>query len=201
MPVAVATETAAPISTPVHELVARRWSPKAFSARSVEPDKLRSLFEAARTAPSSYNEQPWRFIVATRERAADFGRLLSTLAERNARWAQRAPVLILSVAKLIGEPTGEPNRHAFHDVGQAVAYLTFQATALGLYLHQMGGFDAERARALLEIPEGYEPVAVIAVGYLDESADGIPPARSRRALEELVFSGRWGQPVEAIAQP
>jgi nitroreductase len=193
MAVAVATETAAQISTTVHELIARRWSPKAFSARPVEPEKLRSLFEAARTAPSSYNEQPWRFIVATRADRAEFDRLLSTLREANRQWAQRAPVLILSIAKLVGERTGKPNRHAFHDVGQAIAYLTFQATALGLYLHQMGGFDAERARELLEIPEGYEPVAVIAVGYLDESPDAAPPARSRRALEELVFSGRWGK--------
>jgi nitroreductase len=193
MAVAVATETAAQISTTVHELIARRWSPKAFSARPVEPEKLRSLFEAARTAPSSYNEQPWRFIVATRADRAEFDRLLSTLREANRQWAQRAPVLILSIAKLVGERTGKPNRHAFHDVGQAIAYLTFQATALGLYLHQMGGFDAERARELLEIPEGDEPVAVIAVGYLDESPDAAPPARSRRALEELVFSGRWGK--------
>jgi nitroreductase len=179
----------------VHELIARRWSPKDFSERRVEPEKLASLFEAARTAPSSYNEQPWRFIVATRDDAAAFDHLLSTLAAPNAAWAKRAPVLILSVAKLDFTRNGQPNRHAFHDVGQSVAYLTLQATSLGLYVHQMGGFDGERAAQLLNIPSGYAPVAVMAVGYREASRDTTSAAlqRSRRAVEELVFSGTWGE--------
>lgn len=189
------TELAIDIFSPLHELIARRWSPKDFSARPVEPEKLRSLFEAARTAPSSYNEQPWRFIVATREDAASYERLLSTLKEANRRWAERAPVLILSIAKLIGDRTGQPNRYAFHNVGQAVAHLTLQATALGLYVHQMGGFDAQRAQELFAIPEGYEPVAVIAVGYREESGDAATPTppRARRPVEDLVFSETWGE--------
>ncbi|MBZ5513762.1 MAG: nitroreductase family protein [Acidobacteriia bacterium] len=198
MLVPVETEITDRMSFPVHELVARRWSPKAFSARPVEPEKLRSLFEAARLAPSSYNEQPWRFIVATQGQGAEFERILSTLMEGNRQWAQHAPVLILSVATLIGERTGKPNRHAWHDLGQAIAYLTLQATELGLYVHQMGGFDVELARQRLQIPEGYEPVAVIALGYLDEAQGTSMPPRNRKAVEDLVFSGRWGQATEGF---
>jgi len=195
MAVIAESENAVESSVAVLELIARRWSPKDFSERPVEPEKLASLFEAARTAPSSYNEQPWRFIVATRDDAAAFERLLSTLAAPNAAWAKHAPVLILSVAKLDFTRNGQPNRHAFHDVGQAAAYLTLQATSLGLSVHQMGGFDGERAARLLNIPSGYAPVAVMAVGYREASRDTTSAAlqRSRRAVEELVFSGTWGE--------
>ena len=195
MAVIAESENAVESSVAVLELIARRWSPKDFSERPVEPEKLASLFEAARTAPSSYNEQPWRFIVATRDDAAAFERLLSTLAAPNAAWAKHAPVLILSVAKLDFTRNGQPNRHAFHDVGQAAAYLTLQATSLGLSVHQMGGFDGERAARLLNIPSGYAPVAVMAVGYREASRDTRSAAlqRSRRAVEELVFSGTWGE--------
>jgi nitroreductase len=195
MAVIAESENAVESSVAVLELIARRWSPKDFSERPVEPEKLASLFEAARTAPSSYNEQPWRFIVATRDDAVAFERLLSTLAAPNAAWAKHAPVLILSVAKLDFTRNGQPNRHAFHDVGQAAAYLTLQATSLGLSVHQMGGFDGERAARLLNIPSGYAPVAVMAVGYREASRDTTSAAlqRSRRAVEELVFSGTWGE--------
>jgi nitroreductase len=186
-----------PLAEPaVHELIRRRWSPRDFSERPIEPEKLCSLFEAARWAPSSFNEQPWSFIVARRENPAEFERLLSTLTERNAQWARQAPILILSVAKMNFARTGRPNRHAFHDVGQAAAYLTLQATALGLYVHQMAGFDIERARQLFAIPSGYEPVAAMAVGYLGEAAAS-PPSRTRRALAEFVFSARGA----ALGQP
>src|SRR5437879_4076372 len=117
---------------PIHGLLRRRWSPRAFSSRPVEPDKLRSLWEAARWAPSSYNEQPWSFIVATKDDEAEYARLLSCLVEGNIQWAQHAPVLMVSVARLSFEEDGKPNRHAFHDVGQAVSNLIVQATALGL---------------------------------------------------------------------
>src|SRR6266702_6198279 len=117
---------------PIHDLLRRRWSPRAFSDRRVEPDKLRSLWEAARWAASSFNEQPWSFIVATRQKQEEHARLLSCLVEKNQQWARLAPVLMVSVAKLKFEKTGKPNRHAFHDVGLAMGNLLVEATALGL---------------------------------------------------------------------
>jgi len=105
----------------IHELLEKRFSPYAFSSRPVEGEELRKLLEAARSAPSSYNEQPWRFVLATRRDREAFERLLQTIAERNREWAHHAPVLVLSVAKLDFTHSGKPNRHAFYDVGQAAS--------------------------------------------------------------------------------
>jgi nitroreductase len=194
----------------IHELLEKRFSPYAFSSRPVEGDKLRKLFEAARTAPSSYNEQPWRFVVAAQQDRDAFTRLLETLTERNREWARHAPVLVLSVSKLDFTHNGKPNRHAWYDVGQAAAYLTLQATELGLYVHQMAGFDVMKARQLLEIPVGYEPVTMMAVGYLDdpESMQDAPrqhgrPRRARKPLDSFLFEGTWGKPwsPEADGEP
>jgi len=190
----------------VQGLLEKRFSPYAFSPRPVEPEKLRKLFEAARLAPSSYNEQPWRFVAARREDSEGFGRLLDTLVEQNRAWARNAPVLVLSVAKVDFTHNGQPNRHAWHDVGQAAAYLTLQATELGLYVHQMGGFDPVKARQLLNIPEGYEPAAMIAVGYPGES-ESLPEAlrqrdstrRPRKSLDTLIFEGTWAKPWSPAA--
>jgi nitroreductase len=185
---------------PIHELLKRRWSPRAFSDRPVEPDTLRSLLEAARWAPSSFNEQPWSFIVATKDDPVEFGRLLSCLVEGNIQWAQHAPVLMVTVARLSFEDDGKPNRHAFHDVGQAAANLTVQATALGLFVHQMAGILPDKVRALYGVPDQYEPVAGIALGYPGDP-QSLPERlrqrelapRERRPLPEFVFSGRWGR--------
>jgi nitroreductase len=190
---------------PIHELLKRRWSPRAFSNRIVEPDTLRSLLEAARWAPSSYNEQPWSFIVATKQDPAEFARLLSCLVEGNIQWAQHAPVLMVSVARLSFEEDGKPNRHAFHDVGQAAANLTVQATALGLFVHQMAGILPDKVRALYGVPEQYEPVAAIALGYPGDP-QSLPERlrnrelapRERKPLTEFVFTGRWGQPSPIV---
>jgi nitroreductase len=187
------------IQTGLHELLARRWSPRAFSQRPVEPAKLARLFEAARWAPSSYNAQPWAFIVARREDAEGYNRLLSTLVDANRQWAQQAPVLILSVAKLDYDHVARPNRHALYDLGQAVANLTVQATALDLHIHQMGGFDPRSARELFAIPAGYEPVAVLALGY-QEAEHGAPTARTRKPLTDFVFSGSWGRAATVVAE-
>jgi len=185
----------------VHGLLERRYSPYALSSRPVKPEKLRQLFEAARSAPSSYNEQPWRFVVARREDSEGFGRLLDTLVDQNRKWARNAPVLVLSVAKVDFTHSGQPNRHAWYDVGQAAAYLTLQATELGLYVHQMAGFDPVKARQLLSIPEGYEPAAMMAVGYPGET-ESLPEAlrqsgstrRPRKPLDTLLFEGTWARP-------
>ena len=190
---------------PVHDLIRERRSPLAYSDRPVGAEELRSLFEAARWAASSYNEQPWHFIVATKDDPAEYGRLLGCIAPANALWAGKAPVLMLTVAKLTYDANGAPNRHALHDVGQATAHLTLQATALGLGVHQMGGFDVARAREEFSIPEGYEPVAAIAVGYPgdpDELPDSLraraSAPRTRRELGEFVFAGRWGKTSSTV---
>ena len=186
---------------PIHDLLKRRWSPRAFAERPVEPEKLKSVFEAARWAPSSNNEQPWRFIVASKDDETEWNRLLACLVENNRKWAFRAPVLILSVASLNFEEDAKPNRHALHDTGMAVENLVLQVIALGLAAHQMAGFDVEKARADLKIPPGYEPVAMIAVGYPGDP-DLLPDylrerelqPRTREPISSWSFSGQWGTP-------
>jgi nitroreductase len=183
----------------IHELLANRWSPRSFSSRPVETERLAQLFEAARWAPSSYNAQPWSFIVATREDAEGFTRLLSTLVEPNRQWAQNAPVLILGVTKRDFIHADLANRHAMYDLGQGVANLTLEASTLGLQVHQMGGFDSAAARELFSIPEGYEAGAMLALGYPDESGS-VPDSRSRKPLTDFVFSGRWGTASQVVTQ-
>ncbi|GAP98759.1 nitroreductase family protein [Leptolyngbya sp. NIES-2104] len=185
---------------PIESILQNRWSPLAFSDRLVEPEKLRSVLEAARWAASSYNEQPWSFIIATRDNSEEFDRLLGCLAEGNQEWAKSAPVLMISVARLNFERNGTENRHAFHDVGAAEANLATQATALGLYVHQMAGFDVQKAKALYSIPQGYEPVDAIALGYPgdphslpDRLQQRLSAPRSRKLLKEFVFTGNWQQ--------
>ena len=185
----------------IEPLIARRWSPRAFEERPVEPDKLKSLFEAARWAPSSNNEQPWRFLAATKENQSDYDKLFSCLSEGNAKWVFRAPVLMLSVASLFFEEDGKPNRHALHDTGMAVENLVLQATALGLQAHQMAGYDVEKVRKACEIPSGSEPVAMIAVGYPGDPAvlpdylrEREHKPRERQPIEDFVFSATWGRP-------
>lgn len=183
---------------PIHDLLRRRWSSRAYDERPVEREKLQSLFEAARWAPSCFNAQPWRFVVATKEHPADYERLLNCLVEGNRKWAHRAPVLVLSVAKLTFDD-GSPNRHAWHDVGLAAGHLVLQAAALGLQAHQMAGFDQEKARKDLAIPEGYDPVAMITIGYFgdvnllsDSARQKELGPRSRRPAGDSVFGGSWG---------
>lgn len=193
-------EKPADTAHPIHDLLRRRWSPRAFSERPVEAEKLASLFEAARWAPSSFNAQPWRFFVATKDDPAAFARLLACLRPQNVRWAQRAPVLSISVAQLDFAGDRGPNRHALHDVGLATENLVIQAVALGLVAHQMAGFLPDKARATLGIPEGYEAVTALAVGYPGDPED-LPPEiktrehqpRERNPLSAFVFSDAWGR--------
>lgn len=187
---------------PIHDLIKQRWSPRAFSSEPVQPEVLRSLLEAARWAASCRNEQPWRFIIAQQQNPEEFGKLLSCLTEGNQIWAKHAPVLLLSIANTTFAHNGLPNRHAFHDVGQAIAQLSLQATALGLHVHHMAGYSPERAREVLEIPGDHEPVAVTAIGHMGRLQD-LPEelrqreiaARTRRPQNEFVFGGAWGKPL------
>jgi nitroreductase len=186
-------------ATPIHEVLRHRWSPRAFDSRPVEPEKLRSLFEAARWAASSYNAQPWYFIVATKDDPENYKRVTECFIEFNQGWTKSAPVVVLSVAGLKFPHNSETNRHAFHDVGQAAANLSLQATALGLQVHQMAGILPDKAREIFNIPEGYDVVAGIALGYPGDPAslpDGLREkevaARERKPLNSFVFTGKWG---------
>jgi nitroreductase len=184
---------------PVHELIARRWSPYAFADRAVAVDDLQSLFEAARWAPSSYNEQPWRYIVATKENPAEFERLLSCLVEGNQPWAKAAPVLAIGCAVLKFAGNGQPNAVALHDLGLASATLGLEATARGLSVHQMAGILPDRARELYQIPPDAQPLTGLAIGY-PGSPDALPEGyrkrdlapRTRKPLSSFVFTGQWG---------
>ena len=196
-----------PITTavPLHDLIAKRWSGRAFDPRRpLRRDEILALLEAARWAPSCYGDEPWRFIVAPKDRHPEsWQALMACLSEGNQGWAQHAPLLILSAAaaKL---RNGEPNRWGAYDTGAAMMSLSLQAASLGLMCHQMGGFDAARAAEAFHIPAEYTPMAVMAVGsQLDK--DAIPAvlrereyaARQRRPLTEHCFAGRWGEPYQA----
>ncbi len=186
---------------PIHELIAKRRSPYAFDSRPVPKADLKSLFEAARWAASSYNEQPWSYIVATREEPEEFEKLLSCLVEGNQLWAKAAPVLAVSVASLKFALNGKPNKAAIHDLGLAACSLTFEATARGLMVHQMIGILPDRVRGLYGIPEGYEAVTGLAIGYAGDpnqlpdklKARDLTP-RTRKPLKDFIFSGKWGNP-------
>jgi nitroreductase len=196
----------APTNFPVHDLIRDRWSPRAFANKSVEPAILASLFEAARWAPSSNNEQPWAYLVATKDDAENFAKTLSVLVESNAAWAKDAPVLVIAVSRLNFQ-NGKPNRNAFYDTGAATALLSVEATARGLAVHQMAGFDHAKAKQVFEIPGDCEPVAAIAIGYPGDPEslnqklrDREVAPRTRRLLTEFVMSGRWGHTSPIVSQ-
>jgi nitroreductase len=184
---------------PIHELIAKRWSPYAFADRPVSNDDLRSLFEAARWAASSYNEQPWSYIVATRQDPTQFERLLSCLVEGNQVWAKAAPVLAIGCTRLRFNLTGQPNAAAVHDLGLASATLSLEATARGLLVHQMIGIVPAKVSALYAVPDGVQPTTGLAIGYAADP-NTLPEnlrlrdlaPRTRKPLSEFVFTGKWG---------
>ena len=192
-------EKSADTAHPIHDLLARRWSPRAFADRPVPPDILRSLWEAARWAPSSANQQPWSFLVAAKDDPQEFARMLDCLVEGNQIWAKQAPVLMISVAAKL-DRDNDPNAHARYDVGQAVADLSVQATAAGLFVHQMAGILPDKIRELYQIPDSHEPVTGLALGY-PGNPEQLPDKlrqrelapRTRKPIGEFVFAGRWGQ--------
>lgn len=174
----------------VNELIAKRWSPKIFLDKPVENDKLKILFEATRWAASSMNEQPWRFIVCEKSNTKAYRQMLEVLMEGNQSWAKTAPVLICVVAKCKFEHKNRDNKHAFYDTGQAVATFTLQAAGLDLYVRQMGGFYPDKTREYFKIPESFEPVVVLALGYADQAAK---PERVRMEKHAWVFHECFGE--------
>jgi nitroreductase len=189
-------------SVPIHELLAERWSPYSFSARAVSVADLKALFEAARWAASSYNEQPWSYFVATKANADEHERLLSCLVPANREWAKAAPVLVLGVVSRTFAKNGKDNRAAVHDLGLASANLVIEATSRGLSVHQMIGLLPDRARELYHLPEQAEAWTAMAIGY-KASADELPESlrerdlapRQRKPTTQFVFTGAWGQPA------
>jgi len=187
----------------VHELITGRWSPYSFESREVERGKLLSCLEAARWAASSFNEQPWSFLVAYREDDEGFKTMLDCLLPANQEWAKHAGVLLLTVISKTFSRNDKPNRVAEHDLGLAVGNFTLQATALGLSVHQMAGVDLEKVRQAYNIPTTHDPITAIALGYATDpdranneamaQRDRAP--RSRKSLDQFVFSGQWEKPA------
>lgn len=191
---------------PIHDVLRARWSPRAFDARPVTDDELFSLFEAARWSPSGGNSQPWAFIVVRASDADAHARIVSVLNPSNAVWAAAAPLLIVAIARRERSP-GVDNLWASYDLGQAMAHLSVQASALGLVVHQMGGFNRQSAREQFQVPEGYDPLVVAAVGAAGDPA-ALPEElrnremqpRTRKALTEFVFEGTWEQPIAPLTE-
>ena len=153
----------------IHHIIKDRYSPVIFSSQKIEKDKLSSIFEAARWAPSSYNEQPWRFILGVKNQDENYAKLFDCLVEANQYWAQYAPVLVMSLAKKTSTVTGKVNRFAQHDTGMAVGNLLAQATSVGLYVHQMGGYSISKAKESFDLDDDLEPMAIMAIGYKGEN--------------------------------
>ena len=191
----------APATPGVIEEILARWSPRAFSHKPVPAEDLKKIFEAARWAASSYNEQPWRFLVGHRGDPT-YQKIFDSLVEFNQGWAKSAPVLILSAASKHFAHNKTPNHFAIHDTGAATAYLVLQATALGLHAHSMAGFDQEKARAAFGIPESFQIGAVTALGHLGD-VNSLPEGlleqevspRQRKPLAEFVFA-EWEKPAK-----
>jgi nitroreductase len=184
----------------VIEPIAKRFSPRAYSSKPVEHEKLLTVLEAARWSASSYNEQPWRFIVATKENPEGFQKMLSIANDWNQKWANLAPVLILTMAKKTFSHNGSHNKHALHDIGQTVATLSLEAAQHDLYIHQMAGIHADKAKELYNVPEDFEVVSMFTLGYLGDLKD-LPEEfhksegrkRERKPLSELIFENEFGK--------
>lgn len=184
-----------PTEYPVLDAITARYSAYQFADRSVEPEKLQSLFEAARWAASSFNEQPWRFIVAAKDSPAQYSKALDCLVEANQGWAGAAPVLVLGITKQAFTYNDAPNRVALHDLGQAAAHMALQAAELGLVIHQMAGIVQDKVVSAYGVPEGFAAETAIAIGYPAEgelnSAEA--KARQRKPFDDFVFGDTWGK--------
>ena len=189
---------------PILPVMAERWSPYAYDPRPVEREKLLSCLEAARWAPSSYNEQPWTFILAERTDQSAFAQILDCLVEGNRAWAKNVGVLMLTVVARNFTKNGKPNKAAEHDLGLAAGNMVLQATGLGLQGHQMIGVEPAKVRAAYKVPEGFDPHTAIALGYpaavhtgtTDPLGQRDLAPRTRKPLSEIVIAGTWGQPAK-----
>ena len=185
----------------VHDLIRSRWSPRAFSEEPISDADLKTLFTAASWAASSYNEQPWRFLVG-RKGDETHKKLFSALAPPNQTWASSAPVLFATFGKKTFSHNGAPDAYGLHDTGAATATLSLQAAAMGLHTHGMGGFDKDLLRAYFGVPTDFDAGAVWALGYAGDP-DTVPDnfkkdekaPRTRKPLEAFVFTD-WDKPAQ-----
>ncbi|HEY3626565.1 MAG TPA: nitroreductase family protein [Terracidiphilus sp.] len=191
----------APADERILPAIRHRWSPRSFADRDVNPADLKTIFEAVRWAPSSYNEQPWRYFVGTRG-SETYNKILQSLGEFNQAWARSAPVLTLNVARTTFSHNNTPNPVALYDLGASAATLCYEAASLGLFTHQMAGYDREVARKLFNVPDEYIFGAAMALGYQGEPS-ALPneqmiaqetASRQRKPLSEFVLSA-WGVPA------
>jgi len=178
---------------PILEAFKQRWSPRAYSDKPVEPEKVKSLLEAARWAPSAFNEQPWRFIVGIKGERT-WHMIMETLVEWNRQWAAKAPVLVINLGKKTSSYNGKPNATYAYDTGQAVAMMVTEAVNQGLIGHQMSGFDAAKASELFNISDDFQPISVSAFGYYGDPE--MLPAdmkkteskpRERKTIDEMLL--------------
>lgn len=192
-------EKPAVTAQPIHDLIQRRWSPRAFSGEPIAKETLTQIFEAARWASSRFNSQPWRFIVATNDDSAEFDRMHDCLMDGNKPWAKDASALVAVVASLKGRPESKPNPAMMYDVGLSVSQLVIEAMHNDLYVHQMAGIHRDKIKAAYDVPDAHNIVCVLAIGPMGDK-DALPDAlnqretapRARKPLDEIVFSGAWG---------
>lgn len=180
----------------INELILKRWSPVAFDPKPVEFEKIHLLFEAAKWAPSGNNAQPWRFIYATKD-MPEYETFLELMSEPNRVWAKTAPLLVLALAQVVSIYKNRANRLAFYETGMAVSNLLIQATSMDLLVHQMAGYDHERAKEILVIPTRYEPAALMAIGYKgdpsilpEKVAAREDKERTRMEISKFLISGK-----------
>lgn len=182
----------------INSLITYRWSPRAFNDKPIEKDRIQSILEAARWAPSAFNEQPWRFIIGVKGDET-YEKVLETLVEWNQKWAGKAPILVLNIAKKTFSKNGKQNVTFKYDLGQAVAFMCLEAMNQGIYSHQMSGFNPEKAAELLHIPDDYQAVSVTAFGYYgdpgqlpEEMYKSEIEERSRQHIDEMIYTGKFG---------
>ncbi|MBL7858515.1 MAG: nitroreductase family protein [Cyclobacteriaceae bacterium] len=185
MEISIPVITSVDVEAPILDVIVKRRSKRAYASTPVSAEKIQSLFEAARWAPSSINEQPWVYIYATNDQPELWNKILDVLNESNKVWAKDAPLLVVSLARKSFSRNGNPNGSAHYDVGAANAFLSLQATQLGLNVHQMGGYDRHRAIENLNVPNTYEPVVIMAIGY-PGNADVLPEHLKQRELAPRV---------------
>lgn len=182
----------------IDEIIARRYSPRAYTNKIVDETTMHVLLDAARWAASSGNSQPWRFIYARNNESETWDKLLDCLTDSNKAWAKSAPVLMLTVVQTVNSIKGRKNSHAEYGLGLAMGNFTLKAMDLGLHLRNMGGYSAEKARENFQIPENFEPAVMVAIGYPADQQGLIDPfvvatgeKRQRRSLDEIIFRGDW----------
>lgn len=188
-------------SVPIHWPIANRWSPRAFGTAPVSAVDLTKILEAARWAPSCFNEQPWAFLVATKDQPEEFQKALSCLVEFNQGWAKNAHVLIFGLAHKVSNHNGKPNPYAWHDLGLATSQLILEGESLGLRTHAMAGIQADRVREVFGVPDDFEPVTALAIGRPGDPENLPEPLlvkekapRERKSLDQIAFGGQFGKP-------